>query len=89
MKDKAQKKKSAGGARPIKTERDYKGAASVAKKLISESKRESAAEQRLQALIEAMEKFDEVEDESGGDDPAHDLYNGPRRRWSDDSSDSE
>jgi hypothetical protein len=79
-------KKLNGAARPIKTRRDYKGAASVIRKISDQAERESAAEKRLQSLIKEMEKFDgddgdEDEASAGGG------YAGPMRRWSDESSD--
>lgn len=72
-------------ARPIKTKRDYKGAASVANKIRKQTEREPAAERRLQALIDAMEKFDDQDvDEDPGDAP-EDIDGLPCRRWSDDT----
>ena len=76
-------------ARPIKTKRDYKGAASVANKMRKQTEREPAAERRLQALIDAMEKFDNQDDDDGSGDATEDIYGLPRRRWSDDASDPE
>ena len=70
-------------ARPIKTERDYHGAVSVAEKIRKKAEREQAEEHRLQELIHAMEKFD---DEGDGEDPDNvtdDIVDLPRRRWSD------
>jgi len=81
-------KKLNGAARPIKTRRDYKAAASVVQKITDQSERESAAEKRLQSLIKEMEKFDT---EEADDDDASEGggYAGPMRRWSDESSDPE
>jgi len=82
-------RKSNGAARPIRNRRDYKGAASVVKKISDQADRESAAEKRLQSLIREMEKFD---GEDGNDDEAigdGGGYAGPMRRWSDESSDPE
>ena len=77
-------------ARPIKTERDYKGAASVANKIRKQPECEPAAERRLQALIDAMEKFDDQDDDEGSSDATEDIYGLPRRRWlDDDTSDPE
>jgi len=70
-------------SRPIKTERDYKGAASVADKIRGQPEREPAAERRLQALIDAMDKYDEADDGEGADDATDDIDGLPRRRWSD------
>lgn len=73
-------------ARAIKTERDFKGAAQAAKKMLGQAGRESAEELRLQALIKEMERFDDVgaEEESGDDTEA--VYDMPGRRWTDDGS---
>ncbi len=76
-------------ARPIKTKRDYKGATSVANKIRKQTGREPAAERRLQALIDEMEKFDDQDDDGGSGDATEDIYGLPRRRWSDDTSDPE
>jgi len=76
-----------GHARPIKTERDYKGAASAARTIAKQPDRESAAEKRLQSLIHEMEKFDAAEDDDAPGD--EDSKGGPRRRWSDDNSEPE
>ena len=79
-----------GHARPIKTERDFKGAVSVVRTIVNQSDRESAAEKRLQSLIREMEKFDAADDDD--DTPAipeEDSHGGPQRRWSDDNPDPE
>ena len=79
-----------GHARPIKTERDFKGAVSVVRSIVNQSDRETAAEKRLQSLIREMEKFDAADDDD--DTPAipeEDSHGGPKRRWSDDNSDPE
>jgi hypothetical protein len=77
-------RKANGAVRPIRTRRDYKGAESVVKTISGQAERESAAEKRLQSLIKEMERFDGVEDEDA--DASDGGYAGPRRRWSDDSS---
>jgi hypothetical protein len=79
--------KTNGRARPIKTKRDYKGAAAVVKRLSGEAGRDSAAELRLQALLQEMDKFEEFEEDAGADLPEDYDHPGPRRRWSDDGSD--
>ena len=79
-----------GHARPIKTERDFKGAVSVVRKIVNQSDRETAAEKRLQSLIREMEKFDAAADDD--DTPAipeEESHGGPQRRWSDDNPDPE
>lgn len=77
-----------GAARPIRTNKDYSGAASVVEKISGRPERESAAEKRLQSLLKEMEKFD-GEGEDGDDDESGSGYAGPRRRWSDESGDIE
>ena len=74
-----------GHARPIKTERDFRGAVSVVRTIGKQPDREGTAEKRLQSLIREMEKFDAADDD---DTPAvgdEDTNGGPRRRWSDDN----
>ena len=81
-------KKSNGVVRPIKTKKDYGGAASVAKEIADLPDRESVAEKRLQSLLKEMDKFD-----GDGDDSDEEMsdggYAGPRRRWSDESTDTD
>lgn len=81
-------RKANGTARPIKTRRDYKGAQTVVKKISDQPDRESAAEKRLQSLIKEMDRFDADEDDDA-DLSSEGGYSGPRRRWSDDSTDPE
>jgi hypothetical protein len=75
-------------ARSIKTKRDYQGASSVADKLRGQSAQETAAERRLQALLEKIEKFDDEDSVEDDTDVAEDVGL-PRRRWSDESSGAE
>jgi len=75
-----------GVVRPIKTKKDYAGAATLVEKISGQPDRETVAEKRLQSLLKEMEKFDGDEDESG-DEISQDSYAGPLRRWSDDSTD--
>lgn len=71
--------------RPIRSERDYRGAKLAVKKLREQAEKESAAERRLQALIRELEKFDGQEpDEDLGEDPQNVYGELPKRRWSDD-----
>jgi hypothetical protein len=81
-------KKLNGVARPIKTKKDYSGAASVLEKISGQPDRETVAEKRLQSLLKEMEKFD-----GDGDDPDEEApdagYAGPLRRWSDESTDTD
>jgi len=79
------RKKPNGYARPVKTKRDYENAAAVAKRLSSQSDRDSAAELRLQSLLKQLEQYDDLEDDGDEHDPTD--YGGPRRRWSDNGSD--
>ena len=75
-------------ARPIKTKRDFKHAASVASKAREQPEREPAAERRLQALLSEIDKFDgNTEDEVEADaaEDAEDIDSEFRRRWSDDA----
>ncbi|HEX4986416.1 MAG TPA: hypothetical protein VFV71_10170 [Burkholderiales bacterium] len=76
-----------GAARPIKTKKDYTGAASVIEKISGQSERESVAEKRLQSLLKEMEKFDGDGEDDG--EMSDSGYAGPRRRWSDESGDIE
>ena len=78
-----------GHARPIKTERDFKGAVSVVRSIVKQPERESATERRLQSLIREMEKFDAADDEDTPAIPEDDSNGGPQRRWSDDNPDLE
>lgn len=78
-----------GHARPIKTERDFKGAVSVVRTIVNQPDRESAAEKRLQSLIREMEKFDPADDDDTPVDSEEDSNGGPLRRWSDDDRDQE
>lgn len=80
---KRNRRKAAGPARPIKTKRDYEGAAALAKRMSGEADRNSAAKLRLQSLLRELDKFDAPEDDTSTDLPEE--YSGPRRRWSDDS----
>ena len=77
-----------GAARPIKTRKDYSGAASVIKKIAVQPDRETVAEKRLQSLLKEMEKFDGDAEESGEENPDS-RYDGPMRRWSDEPGDTE
>ena len=74
-----------GAARPIKTRRDFAGASAVAKRISTETRRSADAEARLQSLLAALDRFDEVEEEEADADPPGEYdYAGPKRRWSDD-----
>ena len=77
-----------GAARPIKTKKDYSGAASVLEKIAGQPDLETIAEKRLQSLLKEMEKFDGDEDDSE-EGMSEDGYAGPLRRWSDESTDSD
>lgn len=76
--------------RPIKIKRDLDGAKGVVKRLRAAPKRDSAAEQRLQALLAEMDRYEQSASEDGeGDEDFSDtsLGGGVRRRWSDDGRD--
>jgi hypothetical protein len=79
------KAKGNGFARPVRTKRDYENASAVVKRLSKQADRDSAAERRLQALLQELEQYDELE-EGEADEPPDLGYSGPRRRWSDDGS---
>jgi hypothetical protein len=76
-----------GVARPIKSKKDYSGAASVVEKISDQRARETVAEKRLQSLLKEMEKFDGDGEES--DEEESDGYAGPLRRWSDEPGDTD
>ena len=75
-------------ARPIKTKRDLKAAASIVGKAKGkQADGEPAAERRLQALLSEIDKFDiDTEEEADYAEPAEDEMDSEfRRRWSDDA----
>ena len=80
--------KTNGVVRPIKTKKDYSGAASLVEKITALPDRETAAEKRLQSLLKEMEKFDGEEDDAE-DGMSEGGYEGPMRRWSDESTDTD
>jgi hypothetical protein len=80
--------KANGVARPIKTTKDFSGAATVIDKIAGQPDRESVAEKRLQSLLKEMEKFDGDGDDAE-DGMSEDGYAGPLRRWSDESTDTD
>jgi len=73
-------------ARPIKTRRDYEGATVVVKRLSGQTRPDSAAELRLQALLRETEKFDDGDEATSAELEDYD-HPGPYRRWSDDTPD--
>ena len=77
-----------GVVRPIKTKKDYSGAAFVIEKIAGQPDRETVAEKRLQSLLKEMEKFDDEDDDSA-DANSEGGYAGPLRRWSDESTDTD
>jgi hypothetical protein len=80
-------KRSDGQTRPIKTKRDYERALSVTQRLLAHPNRDTEEEKRLKALLEEMDRYEEV-DEDAQDDVSDDtLYGGARRRWSDEGGD--
>jgi hypothetical protein len=77
-------------ARSIKTKRDYHGATSVANKTREQPAQEPESERRLQALLDEIEKFDDMQDEDDNfGDAGEDAESLPRRRWSDELSDGD
>ena len=86
MRSAEKQKKPSRTTRPIRTERDYAGAAAVVKEIGGRSNLESAEELRMRILIQEMERFDDPDDDVSADRYA-DEYTGTRRRWSDDGTD--
>ena len=76
--------RASGTARPIRTKRDRENAEAVAKEMSGQAGRDSAAEQRLQALLQELDRVEEADFFENDDSAADDEYLGPRRRWSDD-----
>ena len=76
--------RASGTARPIRTKRDRENAAAVAKEMSGQTSRDSAAEQRLQALLQELDRVEDADFFESDDSPADEEYLGPRRRWSDD-----
>jgi hypothetical protein len=76
-------------ARPIRTKRDYERASVVVKRLSGQTDCDSAAELRLQALLRAMDKFEDGDDATSADVIEDYGYSGPCRRWSDDTPDAD
>lgn len=73
--------------RPIKTKRDYERALSVTQRLLAHPNRDTEEEKRLKALLEEMDRYEEIEEDMGDDFSDDSLYTGPRRRWSDEGVD--
>lgn len=82
-------KKRRRTARAIRSERDYRGAAGVVKKLAGQTDLEADAEKRLRALIREMDKFEEAPDEDDPENLDAADYGGPLRRWSDGGENSD
>lgn len=80
-------RRSQGITRPIKTKHDYERAMSVTQRLLAHPNRDTEEEKRLKALLEEMDRYEEI-DEGAGEDLSDDsLYAGPHRRWSDEGAD--
>ena len=75
--------------RPIKTKRDYEGASAVVKGISGQKDRDSAAELRLQSLLQELDKFDSQDDDVDEDSPEDYGHPELRRRWSDETSGSD
>lgn len=86
MRSAGKQNKVNGNTRPIRSERDYAGAAAVVKEIGGKSNLESAEELRMRTLIQEMERFEDQDDDVPTDTYA-DEYTGTRRRWSDDGAD--
>lgn len=86
MRSAEKQKKPGRTTRPIRTERNYAGAAAVVKEIGGRPNFESAEELRMRRLIQEMERFEDQDDDVPVD-PYADEYTGDRRRWSDDGAD--
>jgi hypothetical protein len=82
-------RKTGNPTRPIRSGRDYEGAKRVVRRIAGQAGLDSTAELRLKALLEELDKYEEPEDDGGGDTAEDAGYAGPRRRWSDDASGGE
>jgi hypothetical protein len=80
-------RRSNGTARPIRNERDYNQAAHIVGQLKEQADHESAAELRLQALLQELERYDDDIDDFESEFTFEEEYDGPLRRWSDDPND--
>lgn len=76
-------KRSKTTARPIKSKRDYEQAMSITQRLLAHPNRDTEEEKRLKALLEEMDRFEEVDDDADDDFSDDSFQSGPRRRWSD------
>jgi hypothetical protein len=76
--------RASGTARPIRTKRDRENAAAVAKEMSGQANRDSAAERRLQALLQELDRVEEADFFESDDAAEEEEYLGPHRRWSDD-----
>ena len=76
-------KRSQGPTRPIKSKRDYEHALTITQRLLAHPNRDTEEEKRLKALLEEMDRYEEVEEETDEGWSDDSLYGGPRRRWSD------
>lgn len=72
--------------RPIKTKRDFERAMSVTQRLLAHPNRDTEEEKRLKALLEEMDRFEDLEEDAGDDFSDSGDYGGPHRRWSDEGS---
>lgn len=70
-------------ARPIKSKRDYEQAMSITQRLLAHPNRDTEEEKRLKALLDEMDRFEAVDEDSGDDFSDDSFQGGPRRRWSD------
>lgn len=77
-------KRSQGQTRAIKNKRDYERALSITQRLLAHPDRDTDEEKRLKALLEEMDRYEAVEEDTDDGTSDDALYGGPRRRWSDD-----
>lgn len=80
-------KRSKGIARPIQSKRDYEQAMSITQRLLAHPHRDTEEEKRLKALLEEMDRYEEIVDDADDDLSDDTLHGGPRRRWSDEGGD--
>ena len=78
--------------RPIKIKRDFDGAKTVAKRLSRAPKSDSAVEQRLQALLAEMDRYEASVADNAGEGDDSDFADvpsaAPQRRWADEGRDN-
>ncbi|MBM3341583.1 MAG: hypothetical protein FJY56_05665 [Betaproteobacteria bacterium] len=79
-------KRKSSAARAIKSQRDYDAVLGVTQRLLAMPNRDTAAERRLKALLEKMDRYEETHEDADNDDADTMAYGGAYRRWSDDAA---